>query len=259
MLFSDRPRVHYQNAPVHEVICQLRFPAILNINAAEPAEFQEAIRADFPQYTRRQELPPPQIAAANPSAPPVNNYHFLSEDGRWKWNLTKDFIALSTLHYTGWEEFAQRLDEPLAAFIRIYQPAYFQRVGLRYLNIISRARLGLEDASWTELIAPAYVAPMAQEDVREENFLNCSSELLFKLDSSCQAKIHSGPGRIKSNIPNAPQDPELKFILDLDLFLSGSNTPCTLAAAALETLHGHAGRIFEGAITDTLRDAMDPD
>ena len=35
------------------------------------------------------------------------------------------------------------------------------------------------------------------------------------------------------------------------------NTPCTLSAAALETLHGHATRIFEGAVTDRLRTAME--
>ena len=50
----------------------------------------------------------------------------------------------------------------------------------------------------------------------------------------------------------------MKFIFDMDLFMAG-NTPCTLAAAALETLHGHAGRLFEGALTDTLRTAMDPE
>ena len=49
----------------------------------------------------------------------------------------------------------------------------------------------------------------------------------------------------------------MKFIFDMDLSMNG-NTPCTLSAAALETLHGHATRIFEGAVTDTLRDAMDP-
>ena len=49
----------------------------------------------------------------------------------------------------------------------------------------------------------------------------------------------------------------MKFIFDLDLSMGG-NTPCTLSAAALETLHGHAGRIFEAAVTDRLRQAMDP-
>ena len=31
----------------------------------------------------------------------------------------------------------------------------------------------------------------------------------------------------------------------------------SLAAGALETLHGHSTRLFEGAVTDRLRDAME--
>ena len=47
MLFSGHPRTQYRNAPAHEVICQLRFPTILSINTTEPADFQEAIRAQL--------------------------------------------------------------------------------------------------------------------------------------------------------------------------------------------------------------------
>ncbi len=263
MLFSGRQRQEYRNAPAHEVICQLRFPTILTINQTEPSKFQEAIRAEFPQYARRQDVTPPKVVGLdgdNPKVerqPPVANYHFVSADNLWKLNLTENFIALSTLHYTGWEEFARHLDQPLAAFIKIYQPAFFQRVGLRYVNLFSRAKLGIPDAKWAQLIAPAYIGPLSEPDVLEENFLNCACDLLFQLDSSCQAKIHAGPGRVKTNAPNAPQDPEVKFIFDLDLSMGG-NTPCTLSAAALETLHGHATRIFEGAVTDELRRAMAP-
>ena len=256
MLFSDRPRTHYEKTLAHEVICQLRFPTILSINNVEPADFQERIREDFPQYARKQDVLPPQIVNGKPeSQPPVTNYHFLSQDGRWKLNLTKDFIALSTLHYPGWEEFARQLDKPLAAFIRLYKPAYFQRVGLRYVNIFSRARLGLEGARWAELFSPAYTAPMQEAELPEDRFLNCACDLTLKLDSSCQAKVHAGPGVVKRNAPGVPQDPEVKFIFDMDLSMGG-NTACGLAAAALETLHGHSSRVFEGAITDRLRDAM---
>jgi len=264
MLFSDRPRTLYRNAPAHEVICQLRFPTILSINNVEPADFQEAIRDTFPQYARRQDAQPPKIAAAGgpnvqvtPQAP-VTNYHFLSEDGRWKLNVTRDFIALSTLRYDCWEEFAQYLDKPLASFIRIYKPAYFQRVGLRYVNVFSRVRLGLEDVPWGTLFAPAYAGALAEADVREEDCLNYGCDLLVKLDSgSCRAKVHAGLGRLQNKAPNTPQDPEVKFILDLDLSM-GDNVPCTMAAGALETLHIHGGRIFEGALTDRLREALEP-
>ena len=227
MLFSAHPRAQYRKAPAHEVICQLRFPTILSINTVEPADFQEAIRAEFPKYARRQDTTPPKITLVNGSAPkveqqpPVINYHFLSADNQWKLNLTKDFIALSTLHYTGWEEFARYLDKPLAAFIKLYKPAYFQRVGLRYVNIFSRSSLGIEGAKWAELISPAYVGPLCQPDAMEENFLNCASDLLLQLDSSCRAKIHAGPGRVKSTAQGAPQDPEVKFIFDMDLSMGG--------------------------------------
>ena len=116
MLFSDHPRTHYEKTLTHEVICQLRFPTILTINNTEPADFQEAVREDFPQYARRQDQLPPRVVNGKPEPQaPVTNYHFLSQDGRWKLNLTRDFIALSTLSYPGWEEFARMLDKVASA------------------------------------------------------------------------------------------------------------------------------------------------
>lgn len=263
MLFSNRPRTHYQNAPAHEVICQLRFPTILSINNTEPADFQELIRGEFPQYLRRQDLQKPRLVntPAGPKMeqqPPITNYHFISEDNCWKINLTQQFISLSTVRYADWETFAQHLDKPLAAFIQLYKPAYFERVGLRYMNIFSRQRLGEENTPWSELIAPAYLGAMQEPDVEEADVFTSGVDLMLKLDNSCRAKIHAGPGFLKAKNPNVPQDPEVKFILDMDLAMTG-NTPCTLAAAGLETLHGHANRIFEGALTDRTRQAMLPE
>lgn len=264
MLFSKRPRTVYTNAPAHEVICQFRFPAILSINDKEPVELQDAIREDFPQYARREDVAAPQVVGVGGPNPqlkqpkPVTNYHFVSSDGLWKINLTQNFIALSTLRYTGWEEFARELDKPLAEFIRIYKPAYFERVGLRYVNIISREKLDLKDSSWPELITRPYLGAMAEEDIREEDVLNSGVDLQCKLDSSCVAKIHAGPGRMRVNRPDAPQDPEMKFIYDMDLAMGGQ-VSCQLSAGAMETLHAHAVALFEGAITDTLRTAMQPE
>ena len=112
MLFSEYQRYQYARSPLIEVICQLRFPTILTINNGEPADFQEAIREDFPRYAVRKEQAPPKIVGAggpNPKVepqPPISNHNFISTDGLWKINLTKDFIALSTLRYTNWEDFA---------------------------------------------------------------------------------------------------------------------------------------------------------
>ncbi|MGM9618852.1 MAG: TIGR04255 family protein [Oscillospiraceae bacterium] len=262
MLFSEADRCRYAHPAAHEVICQLRFPTILRIDNREPADFQELIRGSFPRYALRREAPPARVvqrpgAAPELQTPPaVANYSFISEDTLWKLNLTKDFIALSTLRYTGWEDFAARLDQTLAAFIRIYQPAFFERIGLRYRNILSRGALGLEDRPWRELLHPAYLGALAEEDVPETEVRRCAVDLELSLSGSCHAKIHAEPVHLKPANGGAPEA-EQKFILDIDLSMQG-NLAAHLAAGALETLHGHSTRVFRGAITEELHEAMGP-
>ena len=140
MISSDNRRYAYGKSQLIEVICQLRFPTILSIDTREPADFQETVRAAFPRYQCQVENLPGVNGAP---ARTVNNHTFISEDGSYKLSLTKDFIALSTMRYTHWEDFAARLDEPLGQFIKIYRPNCFDRVGLRFVNAISREQLGL--------------------------------------------------------------------------------------------------------------------
>ena len=139
-MFSNDERVIYAKRQLVEVICQLRFPTILSIDTREPADFQETVREAFPRYQCQVETIPGVNGAPNRT---INNHTFLSEDGGYKLSLTKDFIALSTMRYTHWEDFAARLDEPLGQFIKIYRPACFDRVGLRFVNAFSREQLDL--------------------------------------------------------------------------------------------------------------------
>lgn len=262
MLFAANDnRYLYAKPPLAEVICQLRFPTILSIGAKEPAEFQDAIRGEYPQYAARQEYPMPKLTGAgtpNPSVqqqPPVTNYNFVSQDGKWKINLTNNFIALSTIGYRQWEDFAQRLDFVLAQFIRIYQPAYFQRIGLRYLNAISRKAVGMEDMLWDDLIQSAYLGVLGEPDVDEKAVSKCSVDVEMALDGECRMKLHAGPGMLKRGPQNLQN--EVRFILDGD-FSTAGNLSGDQAPARLESLHSWAVRLFQGAITRELHDAMGP-
>ena len=95
-------RIRNRNVyPLIEVICQLRFPAILRIDAQAPAQFQEAIRGDYPQFSQWMEnLPPRKEGGKLVPQGTQPNYQFLAKDNQWKVNLTKNFISLSTNHYT---------------------------------------------------------------------------------------------------------------------------------------------------------------
>lgn len=258
-MFSNEERCLLQKNQLGEVICQLRFPEILIIGAKPPAEFQEAIRSQFPIYTVRQETPAPKVTGTPgnlklENAPATVNYQFATADGVWRVNLTSTFISLACTRYTCWEDFAKRLDKPLAAFIKIYQPAHFHRVGLRYLNFISRTALDLQNIPFSQLIEPAYLGPLGEEDVTEHTVARCNIDTELAIRGGCRVKIHAGPGLVKTN---GQSDNEVRFIFDQDLFMAG-NVPINHSAGALETLHGQAYSIFRGAITDTLYNALEP-
>lgn len=258
-MFAEHKRQILRNNQLSEVICQLRFPQILMIEQQPPAAFQECIRQEFPQYAVRKEVAAPKISGLPgnmtlENQTPTVNYQFVSADGLWRVNLTSTFISLACKHYTRWEDFAKKLDKPLVALIQTYKPAYFQRVGLRYLNFISRKSLNLEGVPFRDLIQNTYLGPLALEEMRETDALRCSVEAQLQIQGGCQVKIHAGPGLVK--IGNTA-DNEVRFIFDQDLYMKG-NVPVSYCAGALETLHSQAYSIFRGAITDTLLDAMEP-
>ncbi len=262
-MFSREERCLLKNNQLAEVICQLRFPEILIIGTEVPARFQELIRDEFPQFSQRMEpkipTPRPGLAPPPPSTGGSINYQFLSADGVWRVNLTSTFISLACNRYTCWEDFARKLDKPLAAFIKTYNPAYFQRIGLRYLNFISRKQLQLEDVPYRELIQSTYLGPMADDEVPEATAIRCGVDAELNIRGGCKVKIHAGPGMIMRNTPQGTQqEKEVRFIFDQDLYMNG-NVPVNYSAGALQTLHSQAYSIFRGAITDTLFQAMDPE
>ena len=181
-MFSQEPRRLLKRNQLMEVICQFRFPEILAIAAKPPVDFQEAIRDEFPQFSARKEIPAPKIAGTPgnfslQNQPETINYQFAAADGSWRVNLTSKFISLACSRYTSWEDFAQKLDRPLAAFIQIYKPAYYERVGLRYINAFSRKDLDLEGVPFRELLQPCYLGILGDEDVNETATTRCSMDV----------------------------------------------------------------------------------
>ncbi len=255
MLFSEDEACTYARNPLLEVICQLRFPPILSINENTPAEFQEAVRDMFPQFSVQVERVPVMPGQPAPEKPAtVNNYQFISADGKWKLNLTQNFIALSTRGYTDWKTFAGMLDKPLSEFIQRYHPAYFQRVGLRYMNAISRKALGLQGTPWNDLIQPAWLGVLDEEDVPEMAVVRAGVDAELMLPGKLRLKGHGGPGRIQ--IQGKPEQ-EVRYMLDFDLSCN-EKTEINQAAGMLDKLHEQADKVFQGAITIRLHEAMDP-
>jgi uncharacterized protein (TIGR04255 family) len=145
MPLPETQREVYRTNPLAEVAVQLQFPTILRIDAESPAQFQDVIRGDYPNYRRElgaDELPPgiPSqirnlIQGMGAAAGPMR--HVFEAQGReWSVALSRDTLLLRTIAYARWEEFRGRLERVRAAFEQIYRPASYSRVGLRYVDII---------------------------------------------------------------------------------------------------------------------------
>jgi len=258
-MFFKGAHCQYAKNQLADVICQLRFPQILSINTNLPVDFQEAIREHYPKFSTSVETPAPKISGTPgnlqlENQPSTKNYQFTSLDGNWRVNLTSTFVSLACNQYSGWEEFARKLDIPLAAFIKIYKPACFERIGLRYLNFISREALDLQSIPFNQLFTAPYLGLLSDPEVAEAAAHRNGVDADISLPGGCRAKLHAGPGLVTRN---GQQQKEVKFIFDQDLYMTG-NIPVNYSAGALETLHSHAFPIFRGAITDTLHEALEP-
>ena len=166
------------------------------------------------------------------------------------------------MRYPGWEGFGGTLDEPLGQFIQVYKPACFDRIGLRFLNAFSREKLGLTERRWNELLQPHVLSVLDDDAVEEAEIVKCSVDVERRLGERFGVKLHAGPGNIRRTTRTGAglqtvQEPETRFILDIDVYSTGS-TPLGAAAETLEQLHEYADRFFSEAITDTLHDAMGP-
>ena len=58
-MFSHEPRCIYRRNQLSDVICQLRFPEIVQIQQQHPDAFLQQIRQEFPTFSLRKDMPAP--------------------------------------------------------------------------------------------------------------------------------------------------------------------------------------------------------
>ena len=108
----------------------------------------------------------------------------MDKENKWKLVLASDFLALSTSDYHNWEEFRSRLSAAIELLVEYYSPSHFDRVGLRYQDLILRSELGLEDIAWRNLLQPPVLGAFLAKNLPEEDFSEAFSVFACRLDYS---------------------------------------------------------------------------
>lgn len=177
-------------------------------------------------------------------------YEFVSEDEEWVLTLNGDFIALTANSYIRWEDFRIHLEKSCEALINIYNPSFFSRVGLRYINIIQKSVLGLESVSWDELLKP-YVAGILTEQQLEGFIEENAHNLLFRLTNDL------GHVRVRHGFVKDDSTKELCYLIDNDFFTEAKTEKHDVFRILTE-FNKRSGRLFHWSITERLHEAMEP-
>ncbi len=264
MPFPKTERVIYKKNPLKQVICQIRYPAILKIDVGMPADFQEIVRKEFPIFQENNVLANLQLPENFMQAVPQEmlsmlggggnrQFQFKTQDESWVISLTKDFIALETSNYSNWEEYRKYLEFALNALVEIYKPSFLTRIGLRYINVIDREALGLENCSWHELLADFILGGLATSEIRDEITEHSGSTIV-------QLENNLGLVRIKHGFvqDNSKNPSNIMYLLDND-FYSTKETEVNNVLDKLDNFNTLNRRLFRWSIKNRLHDALEPE
>ena len=253
-LFPQTERVLYSRSPLTQVICQIRFPSILRIESQAPADFQEKIRHAFPIFERAggagaQQIPP-EFAQFFSMQEGGTSYVFKTEDESYKFTLSGGSISLTCEAYTRWEAFERNLSTLVQAFVDVYKPSFYSRIGLRYINIISREDLGLEGAPWVDLLRPEIVGELSLPQWEARS---------FEARSTIRVKMSNDAGSIffQHGLAQAGDGEALVYAIDFD-FYKDTKTEVGDAGTVLEGFHERSGRAFRWCIKEQLHSALGP-
>lgn len=239
--FPKVKEVRLGKSPLSEVICQVRYPAILRIESEQPVAFQERVRKDFPQVEveRGLTIEGSPLQAEPPTTTSLPRiFRFKSADGTTIISLTTGFIAVSTTAYRHWKDFAQWVKFALEALDAIYEPTYTQRVGLRYINRITLENTGVTNVTELLGILRAPLTVILREPLWDQP-PELVSQLLLPISEIVKLSLRC----------NFESGVHPTFVLDLDCFSEG-RTPLKEVISMCHNFHDLIYRAFRWCIAD---------
>lgn len=140
MRIDIKERVIFDAHPLVEVIAQIRFPKIINVNDARLTNFQEKIKVNYPffeEFNEGDEV----------------SYLFKSPNEDFLVSLSDKSVTLFCYQYTCWQDFISEVKQVFITAKDTYNILGVSRFGLCYKDFISRKKLQLEDSPWRDLIS----------------------------------------------------------------------------------------------------------
>ena len=261
-MFPKTERVIYGKNPLVEVVCQFRFPTILRIREGQLAGFQDMIRKDYPVYSAHEPsfgVPsqvPKEFATIIdqmniPMPPELIVHRFSTRDSQRFISLREEFMTLAETKYERWESLRGEIIKVESALRKVYEPAFYSRVGLRYRDIIARHSLELNGIEWQDLLQKQIIAELGDEKVADA-IRRIQTRVIMEIPDIPNGQIALNHGLI---IPNGSA--EECYLIDADFAVEreeGVDEPFEIR----DEFNRMAGELFRLAIGERLHKAMQP-
>jgi uncharacterized protein (TIGR04255 family) len=210
---------HLPGSPLTLVVCQIRFDATpAATDSATILAVHEGLggkEGRYPVLERAQAAPllPQQVAEMPVVIPQIPfGWRYKSQDGTWIVSIFPDSVSLeTTTGYTSWaEDFRARLVELVGAISKHISPAMVQRVGLRYIDQISRPQVDTP-SDWAPYISPEVLGPLLHPAFGDA-ITRAQQQLDLDIGEGVRCGLRHG------FFPDQANAGRLTYILDTDVF-----------------------------------------
>jgi len=236
----------YANPPLAEAVCEFRLTPDTPWDLAIPGLLYERLRTEFPH--REQHLFHEVELTQGPGGlqqqiRTTERIFLLSEDRSTFVQVGPRIVAVNCLRpYPGWQHFKPKIETALKALCDELDVKRFERIGLRYINRVGvpNPPVRLEDYFRFYI----FLGPDLPQEIG--NFIaGCEFSYADGRDV-CRLQLTPAVGQHADR-----QD----FLLDIDYFLARpGEVERDGALDWIESAHRAVGQIFEGCITDRLRE-----
>ncbi|MFH9233216.1 TIGR04255 family protein [Streptomyces globisporus] len=156
------------HAPLQLVVCQVRHDRVDGVQHGDQVlAIRDALSAVMGEELGLEQLAQQEVSfqfgpagvAPLKGDTPSNGWRLRSRDGKWIVALFADFFALESTGYTSWTDFSNRLEVLCAAIERTFKPALEQRIGLRYVDNVTRPEVA-NPGDWAGYIEDSLLGPV---------------------------------------------------------------------------------------------------
>jgi len=226
----DVEPVQYERNFIDTVVCELKFPIILDWESKPPVSIQRELRRDYPFHKKIYLI---EAVTQQEESEKRLSLNLQSKNKKWTVAIRSDSIILETTSYLNFEDFSDKLNKVVNVVKDKIDSDFFTRVGLRYINVIN-----FSPDEFEELINQDLVAPILK------NVYGTVRECYQRVNGFTEYGLFNFRHGIKTN-----DTPNQDYLLDFDYFKEGVEISDVLEL--IKRFHEYNFKFFHWALGKT--------